>query len=129
MTRGILPDENALYIFYTEGEPILTGSVPHVDELALLAPSFRASHKVHIRNYRSHEPAPPAFTRPRALAAHARRWPAPIQARWLAVEDTTTRMMLEIFAAQTLGLNLCHPQIRNALLETPASPPGPNRIV
>lgn len=128
MTHGCLPLEDALFVFYTDDEPILVGSAPHVDEMQLLAPSVRLTAKIHIRNYHSQDAHPPAFTRPREWAAHVRKPNAPIKARWLVVADPVTRMMLEIFAAQKLGLTLCHPQVKKAMQRPPALAESETRL-
>lgn len=39
----------------------------------------------------------------------------PITARWLAVPDGHDRLLLELYAAQTLGLSVSHPKVRAEL--------------
>lgn len=109
LTRARLPAAGAVYVFYQEDEPIHVGSPPHLEE-RLLAPSLRLAlaARVHQRGHgvpliSVSEPAP----RP------GRR--QPIQARWLHVQDGHDRLLLELYAAQTLGLSVSHPKVRAEL--------------
>ena len=109
LTRARLPASEAVYVFYQEDEPIHVGSPPHLEE-RLLAPSLRLAlaARVHqtghgVPRISVSEPAP----RP------GRR--QPIQARWLSVPDGHDRLLLELYAAQTLGLSVSHPKVRAEL--------------
>ena len=109
LTRARLPAVEAVYVFYQEDEPIHVGSPPHLEE-RLLAPSLRLALAARVHQPRHgvprisvSEPAP----RP------GRR--QPIQARWLSVPDGHDRLLLELYAAQTLGLSVSHPKVRAEL--------------
>ncbi len=113
LTRGRLPHRDGLYVFYEHGEPLLAGSPPHLNELRLLAPSFRGGFSLQISDRPL--PANPATmaTRQRPVAKRPR--PNPIEARWLVVADHTQRAGLEIYAAHKLGLTISHPELRRAV--------------
>lgn len=103
LTRARLPVRDALYVFYQDEEPILVGSPPHVEEVRLLAPSVRLSQKIGAHGPRRASKPSPAMTR------------KPVSARWLPLEDEDDRMLLELYAAQSLGLSVSHPRIRQGL--------------
>ncbi|MHC3126945.1 hypothetical protein OB03_06365 [Brevundimonas sp. GN22] len=114
VVRGFLPETDALYVFYVQDEPVLTGAPPHLDEASLLYPSFRAS--ISIQLVRAASLADSVFSnfRRRAVpfAPLARQ---PVEARWLRVENDDDRLMLEIFVSQKLGLSVSHPKVRDWL--------------
>lgn len=114
LTKGRLPRKDCLYIFYEDGEAILTGSPPHLDEVRLLAPSFRAGFKVRMSNVPPEGPLETALKSRKADNFPSKRI-EPIQAQWLHVENGELRMMLEVYVAQKLGLTLTHQKIRDAL--------------
>jgi hypothetical protein len=109
LTRARLPASGAVYVFYQEDEPIHVGSPPHLEE-QMLAPSLRLSLAARMHRP-SHgairvsvsEPAPRPGRRP------------PIKARWLTLPNDHDRLLLELYAAQTLGLSVSHPKVRAEL--------------
>ena len=103
LTRARLPERDALYLFYHGEEPILVGSPPHIDEVRTLAPSVRLAQTVSARGLG----APDVST--------ARHAPPPVAARWLRLDDEEDRVLLELYAAQALGLSVSHPRIRAGL--------------
>lgn len=114
LTQGRLPHSDAFYVFYIQGEPVLAGSPPHLNELSLLAPSFRGGFSLRISDTARlglHAPFP---ERRHTLARRKQALPAPIHARWLVIEDRTQRAGLEVFSAYTLGLSISHPDLRKA---------------
>ena len=109
LTRARLPASEAVYVFYQEGEPVHVGSPPHLEE-QMLAPSLRLALTVRVHRPSQgaprisvSEPAPRPGRRP------------PIKARWLSVPDGDDRLLLELYAAQTLGLSVSHPRVRAEL--------------
>ena len=109
LTRARLPASGAVYVFYQEDEPIHVGSPPHLEE-GMLAPSLRVAlaarvHKLGhgVPRISVSEPAPRSGRR------------KPIEARWLSVPDGHDRLLLELYAAQTLGLSVSHPKVRAQL--------------
>ncbi|WP_297801416.1 hypothetical protein [uncultured Brevundimonas sp.] len=112
VVRGFLPVDKALYVFYIQDEPILTGAPPHVNEAELLYPSFRGSISILIGS----NPAGADFSnfRSRSVPFGPHQNP-PVEARWLTVEDDMTRMILEVYVAQKLGLAVSHPKVREGL--------------
>ncbi|MNI43427.1 hypothetical protein D3C73_977570 [compost metagenome] len=103
LTRARLPEDDALYLFYHGDEPVLVGSPPHVDEVRTLAPSVRLSQTVSARGL-----GPPDVSTRAAP-------PPPMAARWLRLGDEEDRVLLELYAAQSLGLSVSHPRIRAGL--------------
>ena len=102
LRHGALPVTEALYVFYLEGEPISVGSPPHINQIDLLGPSVRLG----LAFNRCHGPILDRFpqTRPQLI----------IHGRWLRVEDTEERKLLELFTAQYLGLSITHPDLKSA---------------
>ena len=103
LTKARLPDTEALYLFYHDEEPILVGSPPHIDEVRTLSPSVRLAQTVSpcglgLADVSTRDHAPP-----------------PMTARWLRLNDEEDRVMLELYAAQALGLSVSHPRIRAGL--------------
>ncbi|MNS53774.1 hypothetical protein D3C72_865410 [compost metagenome] len=112
LTRARLPAPDAVYVFYLEGEPVHVGSPPHLEE-RMLAPSLRLSLAAHM-----HSPiggGGAQITLGRSAARPNRR--KPIMARWLPVTDEHDRLLLELYAAQTLGLSVSHPKVRAQLID------------
>jgi len=103
LTRARLPERDALYLFYHGEEPVLVGGPPHVDEVRTLAPSVRLAQTVSARGLGT----PDVSTR--AVP------PPPIAARWLRLGDEEDRVLLELYAAQSLGLSVSHPRIKAGL--------------
>lgn len=114
IVRGFLPDQKALYVFYVEGEPVLTGAPPHLDEKSLLFSSFRASFSLLLTRDPAQADSIFSNFRRRAVPFTPLSRP-PIEARWLQVEDDERRLMLEVFVSQKLGLAVSHPQVREWL--------------
>jgi hypothetical protein len=110
LTRARLPDNGAVYVFYQENEPVHVGSPPHVEE-RMLAPSLRIS--LAARMIRSADGGSPEVSIGEPPPRHYRR--KPIEARWLPLGDDRDRMLLELYAAQTLGLSISHPVVRAEL--------------
>jgi len=109
LTRARLPAAGAVYVFYQEDEPIHVGSPPHLEE-RLLAPSLRLALAARV-----HQPGHgvPLISVSEPAPRPGRR--QPIQARWLNVPDGHDRLLLELYAAQTLGLSVSHPKVRAEL--------------
>lgn len=113
MVRGMLPFEDALYVFYQQDEPILTGSMPYLDLPSLLYPSYRGSISILVaREISDQSPFSNMRRRVTSIGPSSR---APVEARWLRIDSPTERMLLEIFTAQKLGITVTHPKIINAL--------------
>lgn len=109
LTRARLPDRTAVYIFYLDGEPVQVGSPPHVEEARLLAPSVR------LGVVASTSQSGGAVRVEVVDAAPDGRGRAPVNARWLPLADDGHRMLLELYAAQSLGLSVSHPRIKAEL--------------
>ena len=115
LTKGRLPVRDAIYVLYEDGQPILAGSPPHLDEVRLLSPSFRAGFNLRISTSR-HNTGPIARSpRPRLSDQHPRPRPAPIEARWLELPDTTQRIALEALVLEKLKLTITDPRLRIAV--------------
>jgi len=109
LTRARLPESGAVYVFYQEGEPIHVGSPPHLEE-RMLAPSLRLALAAQVHK--------PSHGAPRISVSEPSPRPGrrkPIKARWLSVPDGHDRLLLELYAAQTLGLSVSHPKVRAEL--------------
>lgn len=111
LTRARLPQRGAVYLFYLEDEPIHVGSPPHLEEVRMLAPSVRLALKVAGRRPAGSDRMIMAL-QPSPEPGEARTRRTPLSARWLALPDADDRMLLEIYAAQTLGLSMSHPGVR-----------------
>ncbi len=112
LTRARLPTPDAVYVLYQEGEPVHVGSPPHLEE-RMLAPSLRLSLAAHM-----HRPVgggAPRISLSRSSPPPIRR--NPVMARWLPVADEHDRLLLELYAAQSLGLSISHPRIRAELVD------------
>lgn len=106
LTRARLPDRAAVYVFYQDDEPVHVGSPPHVEAVRLLSPSVRLAVSMtagHDATPKVETPAAPQGRRP------------PIAARWLRLPDDEDRLLLELYAAQSLGLSVSHPRIKAGL--------------
>lgn len=114
LTRARLPQRGAVYLFYLDDEPIHVGSPPHLEEVRLLAPSVRLSQTVSARRPAGGDRLVVAV-HPETLPGGLRTGRTPLSARWLSLPDPEDRMLLEVFAAQTLGLSVSHPRVRQAL--------------
>ena len=110
LTRARLPASEAVYVFYQEDEPIHVGSPPHLEE-QMLAPSLRLALAAQVHKP-SHGAARISVSEPPPRPGRRK----PIKARWLAVPDGHDRLLLELYAAQTLGLSVSHPKVRAELL-------------
>ena len=99
LRHGTLPDAEALYVFYYDQDPISVGSVPHIDQTRLLWPSVRLGLRLQPGQSPVTE-APPSIRQQQIL-----------QARWLKLIDAEDRKLLELFAAQSLGLSITHPEL------------------
>ena len=111
LTRARLPAAGAVYVFYQEDEPIHVGSPPHLEE-RLLAPSLRVALAARVR-------APGDGGAPKVSISEPAPRPGrrkPIEARWLPLPDDRDRMLLELYAAQTLGLSVSHPKVQAGLI-------------
>lgn len=109
LTRARLPAQGAVYVFYQEDEPIHVGSPPHLEE-RMLAPSLRLALAAQVHK--------PSIGAPRISVSEPAPRPGrrkPIKARWLSVPDSHDRLLLELYAAQTLGLSVSHPKVRAEL--------------
>lgn len=122
LTQARLPDRTAVYVFYQSDEPVHVGSPPHVEEVQLLAPSVRLAVSLSVTQTEDGGPGRVRL----AGAACARDGRPPVKARWLSLQDDEDRMLLELYAAQSLGLSVSHPRIkaglakpRPAQIETP----------
>ena len=115
LVRGTLPHPEALYIFYREQVPITVGSLPYLNEMQWLAPSFRGGFSIKVTQS-DLPPEPPASVK-RLPATNPNSIPKPphIEARWLVVEDATLRVGLEVFVSQKLDMEPTHPKIRQIL--------------
>ena len=113
LTRARLPAAGAVYVFYQEDEPIHVGSPPHLEEQRMLAPSLRLSLAVRTQGMADGRRAPWISVSQPPPHAHRRK---PIEARWLSLADDQDRLLLELYAAQTLGLSVSHPKVRAELI-------------
>lgn len=111
LTRARLPARSAVYLFYMEDEPIHVGSPPHIEALRVLGSSVRLS--LSIRAHR--EPGQDRLRMSVGSVKTPARSAPPVSARWLDVADTDDRMLLELYAAQALGLSVSHPRIKREL--------------
>lgn len=109
LTRARLPLSGAVYVFYQEDEPIHVGSPPHLEE-RMLAPSLRLTLAARWRQPIN---GAPRISLSEPAPREGRR--RPIQARWLPLPDDHDRLLLELYAAQTLGLSMSHPKVRAEL--------------
>lgn len=111
LTRARLPASGAVYVFYQENEPIHVGSPPHLEE-GMLAPSLRLSLAARVQ-----KPVGGGTSRVSLSEPSHRPGPRkPIEARWLPLPDDQDRLLLELYAAQTLGLSMSHPKVRAELI-------------
>lgn len=111
LTRARLPAPRAVYVFYRENEPVHVGSPPHLEE-GMLAPSLRLS--LSARMHRPGGGGAARITISEVPPRSGRR--KPIEARWLALDDDQDRFLLELYAAQSLGLSVSHPRVRAELI-------------
>lgn len=111
LTRARLPAAGAVYVFYQEDEPIHVGSPPYLEE-RLLAPSLRVALAARVE--KSSNGGAPRVSVSEPSPRPGRR--KPIEARWLPLTDDRDRMLLELYAAQTLGLSVSHPRVRVGLI-------------
>ena len=111
LTRARLPAPGAVYVFYQEDEPIHVGSPPHLEE-RMLAPSLRLSLAARVQ--RPVGGGAPSVSVSEPSPRSGRR--KPIEARWLSLPDDKDRLLLELYAAQTLGLSVSHPKVRAELI-------------
>ena len=112
LTRARLPARGAVYVFYQDEEPIHVGSPPHLEERRMLAPSVRLSLAARV-----HRPVGGGVSRISVSEPSPRPGRRkPIKARWLPLPDDQDRLLLELYAAQTLGLSVSHPKVRAGLL-------------
>ena len=111
LTRARLPASGAVYVFYQEDEPIHVGSPPHLEE-RMLAPSLRLSLAARVQKPVSGGASQISVSEP-SLRPGPRK---PIEARWLPLPDDQDRLLLELYAAQTLGLSVSHPKVRAELI-------------
>lgn len=112
LTRARLPAPGAVYVFYQDDEPIHVGSPPHLEERRMLAPSLRLSLAARVQ-----KPVGGGSTRISINEASPRPGHRkPIEARWLPLTDDQDRLLLELYAAQTLGLSVSHPKVRAELI-------------
>lgn len=115
LTKGRLPEKDALYVLYENGQPLLAGSAPHLDEVRILSPSFRAGFTLKISTSRHSGRNIPKTSRPRLADEHRPKRPAPIEARWLVVRDATQRIALEALVLEKLKLTITDPRLRVAV--------------
>ncbi|HEY1072799.1 hypothetical protein [Brevundimonas sp.] len=111
LTRARLPARGAVYVFYEGDEPIHVGSPPYLEE-RMLAPSLRLSLAARVQK-------PIGGGAPRISVSESSPRPGrrkPIKARWLPLADDQDRLLLELYAAQTLGLSVSHPRVRAELV-------------
>lgn len=110
LTRARLPDRSAVYLFYDGEEPIGVGSPPHLPEIRMLAPSVRLSLAVSVKSDIDRSQVKVGPLRDSGPSSRP-----PLAARWLSLDDDEDRMLLELYAAQSLGLSVTHPRIRAGL--------------
>ena len=111
LTRARLPASGAVYVFYQEDQPIHVGSPPHLEE-RMLAPSLRLSLAARVKRQGSGEASLVSVSASSPPEAPRK----PIKARWLPLADDQDRLLLELYAAQTLGLSVSHPRVRAELI-------------
>lgn len=114
LTRGRLPASGAVYVFYQDSEPVHVGSPPHVQE-RMLAPSLSLSLAARVHRPAGGGAARITLSRSPPPTRPTRR--KSIMARWLPVADENDRLLLELYAAQTLGLSISHPRVRAELID------------
>lgn len=108
LLRGFLPESDAVYLLYEQDEPVRVGSPPHIDE-SLLRSSVRIQVSLSTGTGTpapSHDPG---------------RFNRVLHARWIKLDDPMMRLMLEIYASQSLGVAISHPRVIEALTNS-ASP-------
>lgn len=97
LRHGILPERDALYLFYINEAPVTVGSPTEINVLTALGPSVRLGYR--IDNITSapilRELLPPPF----------------MSARWLGLKDPTDRRLLELYVAEYFHLPPCHPDL------------------
>lgn len=113
LTRARLPARSAVYLFYQDDEPVGVGSPPHVHERRMLASSVRLSLSLSGRREADSDRLDMQVGPLRDEVSGDQR--RPLAARWLTLESDDDRMLLELFAAQSLGLSVSHPRIRQGL--------------
>ena len=111
LTRARWPAPGAVYVFYQEDEPIHVGSPPHLEE-RMLAPSLRLSLAARVQKPSDGGAPRVSVSEPSPRPGRAK----PIEARWLPLTDDQDRLLLELYAAQTLGLSVSHPKVRAELV-------------
>jgi len=111
LTRARLPASGAVYVFYQEDEPIHVGSPPHLEE-GLLAPSLRVALAARVQALGDGGAPKVSISEPAPRPGRRN----PIEARWLPLPDDRDRMLLELYAAQTLGLSVSHPKVQAGLI-------------
>lgn len=111
LTRARLPASGAVYVFYQEDEPIHVGSPPHLEE-RMLAPSLRLSLAARVQKPVGGGASRISVSEPSPRPGRRK----PIKARWLPLPDDQDRLLLELYAAQTLGLSVSHPKVRAELV-------------
>lgn len=111
LTRARLPAPGAVYVLYRDNEPVHVGSPPHLEE-GMLASSLRLS--LSARMQRPGGGGAARITLRKTQPRTGRR--KPIEARWLALDDDQDRFLLELYAAQSLGLSVSHPRVRAELI-------------
>lgn len=111
LTRARLPADGAVYVFYHDDEPIHVGSPPHLEERRMLAPSLRLSLAAKVKHPIGGGAPQVSVSEPGRKPGHTR----PIKARWLQLADDQDRLLLELYAAQTLGLSVSHPRVQAEL--------------
>lgn len=111
LTRARWPASGAVYVFYQGDEPIHVGSPPHLEE-RMLAPSLRLSLAARVQKPGDGGAPRVSVSEPSPRPGRAK----PIEARWLPLTDDQDRLLLELYAAQTLGLSVSHPKVRAELI-------------
>ncbi|WEK57043.1 MAG: hypothetical protein P0Y52_10885 [Candidatus Brevundimonas phytovorans] len=113
LTRARLPAAGAVYVFYQEDEPVHVGSPPYLEERRMLAPSLRVSLAARVEEPGGGGVPRVSISEPAPRPGHRK----PIEARWLPLTDDRDRLLLELYAAQTLGVSVSHPKVRAQLVE------------
>lgn len=101
LNHGILPERDALYLFYIGDKPVTVGSPDEINAVTALGPSVRLGYRVDNIPY---APALTELDRTQDRFSH-------LSARWIPIDDPSQRKLLQLYVAEYLHLPPCHPDL------------------